>query len=49
MTQPQPTTVQMDDEASDALARISTVLDDVKETLRRIARAVEALSTTSAG
>ena len=48
-TQTQPTTVQMDDAASDMLDHVATALDDIKETLKRIARAVETAATTSAG
>ena len=45
MTTPQPTTLQMDDATTDALSRLESTFDDIKETLHRIARAVEALST----
>lgn len=47
--QPQPTTLQMDDATTDALSHLESVLDEIKETLKRIARAVETLGATAAG
>ena len=48
MTQTPPTSLQLDDPTQDALDRLSEAIVEIKDTLNRIARAVEALSTTGA-
>ena len=48
MSTPQPT-LAVDDEVSDLLSRFAGTLDEIKETLNRIARAVETLAAAGSG